>query len=204
MFLVFLSVAIFAFLLLQFIKWRKFLKQVSNIPGIKGEIPFIGILFEFIGTNSNDLFHIVHSPKRVISCPSKVWVGPELVVVVYSPENIQKVFNSKKCLDKPDFFKFFKMTQGTILSNVDPWRHHRAILSPAFNMENLKTFVPFFDEISKKYLKAFDAKCDKEEFDIHDYMIPFFLEATFNYIFDLDIDLLKDEKSLKFAESLDE
>lgn len=202
--LVILFATLICFTLFQLLKWRKFLVLASKIPGPKGYLPFIGILPDFINGDSRSLFHTMVNLAKVIQCPGKVWLGHELVVFVHTPENIQKVLNSKECLDKPKFYKFFKVPQGSLFGFVDDWRRHRKILNPGFNLEILKTFIPLFDAKSKKLIKIFNSKCGESQFDVYPHMINFFLEATLNAIFDFDVDIQKEENKDNFAQILDE
>lgn len=201
--LVFLIATLTIFAFVQILKWRKFLVLASKIPGPKGYLPFIGLLPDFINGDSRKLFHTMVDVAKVMECPGKVWMGPELLVYVHTPKNIQKVLNSKECLDKPAFFRFFKLPQGTVFGHVEPWRRHRKILNPGFSLENLKTFLPLFDAKSKKLIKIFNSKCGSQ-FDVYPHMLNFFLEATLNAIFDYDVDIQKEENKDKFADILEE
>lgn len=202
--LVFLAATLVFFAFIQLLKWKNFLVLASKIPGPKGYLPFIGILPDFINGDARSLFRTVIDLAKIIQCPGKVWLGPELLVFVHTPENIQKVLNSKECLDKPSFYRFFRIPQGTLFGHVEPWKRHRKILNPGFSLENLKNFLPLFDEKSKKLIKIFDSKCNESQFDVYPHMICFFLEATLNAIFDYDVNIQMDANKDNFAQILDE
>lgn len=188
-----------------FLKWRKFLLMASEIPGPKGHIPLVGIFPQFLGKDLHGLFEVVMRYERSVGHRfEKVWFGPEMLVVINTPDRMQKVLNAKECLDKPKFFKFFGIEQASLFGSLDAWRRHRKILNPAFSMQILKTFVPIFDAKSSKLVKNFESLCGKEEFDIFPHMSAFFLETILNAALDLNVDILGDKDKDKYVQHFDE
>lgn len=51
--------------------------------------------------------------------PRKVWFGPILGLVVTHPDDLEVVFNSRDCQDKPYLYKFFKADNGLFTANGD-------------------------------------------------------------------------------------
>lgn len=194
------------FLIISYLlKWRKFLIMASKIPSIKGSIPLIGVFPEFLGKDLHDLFEIVMKVEKSVEHKlEKLWFGPEVIVIVNTPDRMQKVLNSKECLDKPSFFKFFGIEQASLFGSLGAWRRHRKILNPAFSMQILKTFVPVFDSKSRKLVKNFSPLCEKEEFDIFPHMSAFFLETILNAALDLNVDILNDKDKEKYVQHFDE
>lgn len=178
------------FLVINFIvKWRKFLILASKIPGPKGHIPLIGVLPEFIGADLQDLFNIGLRYVKTSGSLVKLWFGPELIVGITTAENIQKVLNSKECLDKPKFFRFFGIQQASLFGTFEAWKRHRKILNPAFSPQVLKDFVPIFDDKSRILIKNLREQCDKSEFNIYPHMSIFFLESILSAGLDLHVDI---------------
>jgi cytochrome P450 family 4 len=192
------------FIIYFVLKRRKFLELAAKIPGPSEHIPLIGVLPEFIGADLKKIFDIVLKYQNRIECPGKVWFGPELMVLVSTPETMQKVLNSKECLDKPKFFKCFRLQQASLFGTLDAWRSHRKVLNPAFSIQVLKTFVPLFDKNSKKLLKVLDARCGKVQFDIFPFMSAFFLETILNAALDLDVDIQNNAKKDEYLKYYDE
>jgi cytochrome P450 family 4 len=186
------------------IKRRKFLELAAKIPGPSEHIPLIGILPEFIGADLKKIFDIVQKYQSRIECPGKIWFGPELMVIISTPEAMQKVLNSKECLDKPNFFKCFRLQQASLFGTLEAWKSHRKVLNPAFSIQVLKTFVPLFDKNSKKLLNVLDSRCKNGEFDIFPFMSAFFLETILNAALDLDVDIQCNEKKDEYLKHYDE
>lgn len=190
MLVVVLFVSTIIFLAINFlIKWRNFLILASKIPGPKGHIPLIGILPEFIGADLQDLFKIATHYMKTSGDLVKLWFGTELIVGITTPEYIQKVLNSKECLDKPKFFKFFGIQQASLFGTFEAWKKHRKILNPAFSPQILKDFVPVFDEKTRILIKNLSDECDKSEFNVFPYMSLLFLETILSAGLDLHVDI---------------
>lgn len=198
-----ISIAICLFISYLF-KKRKFLELAAKIPGPKNHIPLIGCLPEFIGADLKKLFKIFIKYQKQLESPGKVWFGPELMVMISTPDEMQKVLNSKECLDKSEFFKSFRLQNASLFGTLDAWRSHRKILNPAFSIQILKTFVPLFDESSKKLIKILEKHCGQNEFDVFPHMSAFFLETILKAALDLDIDIQNDSKKDEYLKYYDE
>lgn len=191
-------------LTIYLVKLIKFLKMVNKIPDSSGLIPFIGILPQLIGADLHDLYKIFIKYEKTVKGVGKFWMGHEVLVLVNSPDNMQKVLNSKECLDKPAFFKYFGIERGSLFGSLEAWRVHRKVLNPGFNPQLLKSFVSVFDRKSRNLIKSFHSKCDQEEFDVFPQMSAFFLDTILTAALDLDVDILNDSKKNEYVEYFDE
>jgi cytochrome P450 len=153
------------------------IKLAAQIPGHNG-IPLVGILPAFLGAANEEIFQIM---QNFTSWPAdtriaKLWLGPELIVVVNSPECIQTIFNSTTCLERPTFYDFIDLKKGLLFGTVDVWRSHRKILDQAFTVGKLKTFVPQFD-VKVKSLVATLGRCVGDDIDIFSHISACFLDT---------------------------
>lgn len=193
------------FIISLLLKWRKFLVMASKIPNVKGTISLVGIVPQILGKDLQGLFEVIQRcEKKVDDQLEKIWFGPEILIVIKTPERMQKVYNAKECLDKPRFLKHFGIQQASLFGTLDAWRRHRKILNPAFSMQILKTFVPVFDKKSRKLVKSFEPMLEQKEFDIFPQMSAFFLETILNAALGLDKDILNDEKKIEYVQHFDE
>lgn len=184
---------------------RRFLYLASKIPSPKGHFPFIGVVPLFVGADLHDIVDIFLKFYEILGEGfKKIWFGNQIVVVVITPEVAQQVLNAKECLDKPNFFKFFGLPNATLHGTLDGWKRHRRILNPAFNIQMLKSFVPTFDEKSRKLVKSFQSLCDKEHFDVFPHNSAFFLETILNAALDLKIDIMNHEDKEFYVQHFDE
>lgn len=128
------------------------------------------------------------------------------MVLINTPEAMQRVLTSKvECLDKPKFFKCFRLQRASLFGSLEAWRVHRKILNPAFSISVLKSFIPLFDVKSKKLIKGLETQCDDgREFDVFPHMSAFFLETILQAALDLDVDILNSEKKDEYLTNYDE
>lgn len=47
-----------------------------------------------------------------IPTPSRLWLGPKLVIVIGKAEDMQKILNSPNCLEKTYVYKFLEKNVG--------------------------------------------------------------------------------------------
>lgn len=201
-----LIVTTLIFLTISYIfRIRRFLYLASKIPSPRGHIPFIGVVPLFFGAELHDVVDILLKLyEKVGRSFLKFWFGNEIVIVVTTPEVAQQVLNAKECLDKPNFFGFFGLPNATLHGTLDGWKRHRRILNPAFNIQILKTFVPTFDEKSKKLVMSFQSLCGKGDFDVFPHNSAFFLETILNAALDLKIDIMNHEDKEFYVQHFDE
>lgn len=118
--------------------------------------------------------------------PRKLWLGHILLVVVDDLDQLQKVFNSSSCLDKPAFYKGvdlekgencdvisdkflrLKLFTGLLVANGKLWKNHRKLLEPAFSSKILKSFMPVFNSKSQIFVEVVAKHVNGAEFDIFD------------------------------------
>lgn len=185
-------------------KCIKYLTLASKIDDRSGLIPLIGILPEMINCDLHGLFNMMIKYCSNTENIQKVWFGPQVVVLINSPDDTQKVLNSKECLDKPGFMKYFGIERASLFGTLDAWRVHRKVLNPGFSPVILKNFVPMFDERSRVLIKSFEAKINQEEFDVFPEMSAFFLDTILRAALDLDKDILNDSKKDEYVKGFDE
>lgn len=47
-----------------------------------------------------------------IKTPARLWFGPQLVITIDKPDDIQAVLNSSNCLEKSHVYKFLRNDLG--------------------------------------------------------------------------------------------
>lgn len=172
-------------------KRRRLYKLAANIPGPKG-FPVIGMAHKFINASCKEMFDVlVNTP---IGYPSvmKIWLGPELVIFASTPESLQIVLNSQKCIDKSTLYDRLVLTQGLVIVNGPMWKKHRKILNPSFRISVLQELIPTFDEKSRIFVKNLEAKVGNEQFNIFNYMSACSLETLLKGTMEIDRDIQSD------------
>lgn len=101
----------------------------------------------------------------------KVWLGPKLLIFVNSPERVQKVVLSPKCLEKWNFFySLMDRDNGLIAGSLKrKWKDHRKFFNFAFNLKILESFLPTFVEYSDIMCDDLSKEVGREAFDFFMY-----------------------------------
>lgn len=185
-------------------RWRRrrLYELAAKLPGPRG-LPLIGMAHKFIKTDFKTIFHTVTTITKGHASPAGIWLGPEFVVFAETPEALQVVLNSPKCLDKSSLYDVLILTKGLLVGSGDIWRAHRKILNPAFSIKVLQPLVPLFDEKSKIFIDNLKAKVGKGEFDIYVYMSNCSLETLLKGTLDMDRDIQSSSKQSDYIVNID-
>ncbi|XP_053948671.1 cytochrome P450 4g15 [Anastrepha obliqua] len=170
--------SVFYFLLLPtFLLWltywrlsrRHLYKLAARLPGPKG-LPIIGHLLDVFGPASS-VFKTVIRKSSEFENIAKMWIGPQLVVFIYDPRDVEILLSSQVYIDKSSEYKFFKpwLGDGLLISTGAKWRAHRKLIAPTFHLNVLKSFIDLFNENSLHVVRKLRAEGGKT-FDCHDYM----------------------------------
>lgn len=113
------------------------------------------------------------SKVAIYKSPIKFWFGPKLAVLCTEPEQIQEVLNSPNCLDKDCSYEMmnhlgngYPNMSSLITSPEKVWRPMRKMLNSCFNSHTLKSFVPIYNEESKRLVQILQINLGKKSFDI--------------------------------------
>jgi cytochrome P450 len=81
----------------------------------------------------------------------KGWLGFRIAIVVNSPEKIQKILMSQKCLEKWNlFYGLIGRSSGLIAaSSKKKWKEHRKFFNFSFSFKVLESFTGIFVDQSK-------------------------------------------------------
>lgn len=188
-----MSVTLLSYYFLR--KLAKFFSLLSNIPSVKGQIPLLGIARQLAFADHKQYFKIicVDNEPEFNQSPVWTWFGPQIMVIVNTPEHIKAVFNSKECLDKPYFIKVSDFTKGLIFGNLNYWHSHRKILNPVFTVRVLKNFVKIFNEQANKFVNVMEMKGAGKEIDIFTETSALFYESIMVTSMNYDVDVVGNE-----------
>lgn len=115
-----LSVVLCVLLFLWINQYRVKRRDIYNLakilPGLK-EYPVIGHGYLYLNKNESEIYETVttYNKKCGTDC-AKQWLGPELVVLLSDPDDIQTILNSQNSMEKAEFYNFFKCYFGLFTS----------------------------------------------------------------------------------------
>lgn len=167
---------------------RRLFQLAAKIPGPKG-LPLIGMGHKLMTRDCSKIFRFLVSVSDGYNSIMKIWMGPELLIFVDTPESLQIVLNSPKCLDKSALYNNLILTKGLVIAGGNMWKTHRKILNPSFNLSILQQLIPTFDEKSKIFLKNLEKEVGRKEFDVYGYMSACSLETLLKGTMEVDRDI---------------
>lgn len=139
---------------------------------------------------------IMKATNRLISehkTPFCFFMGPQFILVVDKPEDIQAVVTSKGCFEKGQMYKFFNSGVGLFAAPYHIWKPQRKQLSTSFNLNIIQSFLPIFNAKAELLVRNVGREIQKGDFDLIKYTTPCTLDIVcgkFDILFS-DIFLLK-------------
>lgn len=92
--------------------------------------------------------------------------------IVLDPEDIAQVIKSSKSMTKAYQYRFFEPWLGDciLLSSGQKFQQHKKILVQTFHVNNLKQYMPIYNDSAGLLMKNVEHKLGLEEFDIYQYL----------------------------------
>lgn len=142
-------------------KWK--LHQLK-IPYFNERPFFIEIfypLWKIAIASSEERLQILSSYSFKYPDMMKLWLGPKLKIFLNNPDRIQKVFMSRKCLEKFNlFYNSMNREHGLIAASVKrKWKEHRKFFNFSFSSKIIENFTPLLVNCSEVF-------CDKLENEV--------------------------------------
>jgi cytochrome P450 len=179
-------------------KRRRFNELAKLLPGRNG-LPIIGYLHKFALRGYRDYLNIYAAIPGKDETLTKFWMGPVLMLMINSPENLQVVLNSPKCLKKAGvLYDMWVVTEGLVLSHGSVWKRHRKILNASFTLNALQKLIPMFQEKSMRSIQLLEKYVGKGSFDVYENVAACSLETLMkgNFNFDRDYQTAPHESEL--------
>ncbi|XP_063239702.1 cytochrome P450 4C1-like [Bacillus rossius redtenbacheri] len=179
---------------------RRF-QLLKKIPGPKG-LPVLGIVTDVV-KNTSRILDFVRDLQQKHGPTFKAWLGPFPVVFLTDPRDLQIVLNKSACLSKPRPYKVVELYFGYSLTTADPtdWKRFHRIITPAFGLPTLKSFIPVFNEKSRKLVDVLREHEDGQPFDILEHMTLCTLDIVIETSLGSNMNMLKN-KRMDLMESL--
>ena len=97
----------------------------------------------------------------------RVFLGPQLQIVLTDPKDIEVILSSQKYIEKSDEYNFIKkwLGDGLLISNKKKWFSRRKIITPTFHFKILEQFVDVFDGQSTVFADKLSTH-EGKDFDI--------------------------------------
>nr|AHW57334.1 CYP4M39 [Chilo suppressalis] len=152
-------------------------RALKRIPGFRDRF-IVGNALELL-LSPVDLMQLPRKSAKNLAKIFRFWSFPIGAVVIYDPEDIEKVLQSMKHNEKALIYRILQpwLKDGLLLSNGLKWQQRRKILTPSFHFNILKQFLVTLEENSARLVKDLEGKVE-QEIDI----VPLISEFTLNSI----------------------
>nr|CAD7609873.1 unnamed protein product [Timema genevievae] len=166
---------ILAWVVHSYFKIKKMSELSEKIPG-PPTIPLLGNALDvraFSSSVRNKAFFDAGLRLRKQYGPIfRLWLGPQLFILLCKPKYIEVILSSNKLLDKGSNYQFLDKWLGTglLTSTGTKWRNHRRIITPTFHFKILEDFLEVFNTNGRKMVDKLRKEVGGPEFDIHPYV----------------------------------
>ncbi|XP_063239668.1 cytochrome P450 4C1-like [Bacillus rossius redtenbacheri] len=181
---------------ISFVRFRTshYYQLLKRIPGPKG-LPILGNLRE-IFESTDRLLEFIADQRRKHGPISIAWVGPYCGLLVCDPQDVEVVLSRSSALAKPRPYKLLELYLGYSLITADPtdWKRFHKIITPAFGLPTLKSFIPVFNEKSRILVEVLKRHEDGQPFEMLDYMMMCTLDIVTETSLGSNMNVLKDRR----------
>ncbi|XP_077301146.1 cytochrome P450 4g1-like [Arctopsyche grandis] len=147
---------------------RKLYALSLYLPGPMA-FPILGNTLDLeIFTNQKEIMNTLVKMKKKYGEIFRVWLGPELSIVLSEPEDVETVLLSKIAASKGPKYDLLKTVagEGLLTSSGDLWKRHRHILNPSFNKICIKSYFVIHNKHAKHMSDNMAKMCNKGLVDV--------------------------------------
>ncbi|XP_058058185.1 cytochrome P450 4C1-like [Anopheles bellator] len=136
--------------------WSQLLRWADGIPRATPCHRWLGNLREFLGKSPSEVFLLLDRHFRQHDRLFTFRFGPQVAIGVTHPELVQKVLTHPACQAKSDVYKVVRLPNGLLAAKYDVWKMHRKTLNSTFNARILESFVPIFNDCTRRLVGRLD------------------------------------------------
>ncbi|XP_050353174.1 cytochrome P450 4C1-like [Nymphalis io] len=157
------------------LRWRyknqRLLEMAKKIPG-PPTIPLFGNALKFM-CQPEEFIKVVKDLMIEYDGVFKLWIGPDLNIVVSNPDDIKLLLtNNKTSIKGPQYKYIADVLGGGILSGSGSvWRKHRKIATPNYGKRAIESYTDVFNQEVDWLLDKFKSSAKGQEMDIYNYIV---------------------------------
>ncbi|XP_013184001.2 cytochrome P450 4C1 [Amyelois transitella] len=145
---------------------RRMLELAKLVPGPPA-FPIIGNALIFM-TRPEEQLKKIAALLDLYGQYTRVWLGPDLNIVVKNPADVRLLLTSNKVNHKGPLYNFMKPFIGEgILTGGATWRNHRKIANPSYNKKAVQHFTAVFNREATDLVKVLLSKDPSVTFDLY-------------------------------------
>ncbi|XP_034118232.1 cytochrome P450 4d1 isoform X2 [Drosophila sulfurigaster albostrigata] len=147
---------LFAALLIYQLKYKHLIEVTRNLASPPA-LPILGHAHHIVGKAPHELIELIMNFMETYAKDGtlKVWLGPELNMLMANPKDVEVVLGTLRFNDKAGEYNALEpwLKQGLLVSRGRKWHKRRKIITPAFHFKILDEFVDIFERESRVLLK---------------------------------------------------
>lgn len=122
------------------------------------------------------------------SCPQSftMWAGPILIYVVKDPDDLEIILKSQNCFEKHQLYEKISLPRGLFTTGGDMYKLHRKLITPAFSVKSLRSFMPNINHESKLFVQKMKRESISQEFEISHCIAEFNLRNLLVTLFGME------------------
>ncbi|CAG9863870.1 unnamed protein product [Phyllotreta striolata] len=168
--IIWLSATVLVLIIIQFYWSRRHLyAAAAKMKGPKG-LPILGNALAFFCRSEDILDRIKFIFEYIDNEPSRVWLGPYLLISLKNPVLLEKIMSSQKFAYKHELYVFLEKFAGDGLisaSGLKPnYKVHRRIIQPMFDLKFVTKAMPIIHGHINICMKKFSELVHKDFFDV--------------------------------------
>ncbi|KAE8736685.1 Cytochrome P450 CYP4 [Frankliniella occidentalis] len=176
-------------------------KVAADIPGPPG-LPLIGNLLDVVSGGDDRIYDNICRLMDRWGPTVGIWLGPELVVSVADPRDVEYVSTSNELIDKSPFYGVLEPLLGSGLSCLggQEVRRHRKIVMPSLHLDILHDFLDTFQSESLRFAARLEQHADDgQDFDVAPLCVEYSLAAALQTIMSSELEDGDDAERLAFG-----
>lgn len=144
---------------MYFFKFKRKLEMTKNIAS-PPSLPLLGHAHYFVLKQPHELISTLKELLKKYMAGEKIfkiWLGPELNVLIFDTKDIKTVLSGFEHLDKAGEYDMLKpwLNEGLLLSSGRKWHRRRKVIVPTFHLNILRKFVDVFEKNSRLLIANF-------------------------------------------------
>lgn len=175
-----LSSVLFVGLLIYRLKFKRLIELTRDL-GTPPSWPVVGHALQLIGKAPHELVQTLGHYIDVYAKDHtlKVWLGPELNVLMGDPKDLEVVLGTVRFNEKAGEYKALEpwLKEGLLISTGCKWQKRRKIITPAFHFRILEEFVDIFEHESRVLLKNLERHRQQHGFDLSEWIDLFTMDT---------------------------
>lgn len=141
---------------------RRLYYLASKIPGYNG-LPLLGIVLKFLKFNKKNFFDQTFKMMKPTATITKIWVGPQLMLMTKDADVVHTIFNSPNCINKPEvFYHSLTIRNGLIPLSGERYHKHKRLLNKSFTLSMLQKLQPVVNAKCERFINKLSEKLNSE------------------------------------------